>query len=353
MAAKGAKRGRSGGPGPGSGPGSAESARPDPSGTGGGVSLLAPELRARVRQIQIRTHRMVNTALAGGYRSTFRGQGLEFEEVRPYQPGDEIRSIDWNVTARTGEPFVKSYREERQLSIQLVVDTALQLDFATFGETKRDAASQVAALLAFVAMRHQDRVGLTLFGDEPGLHLDAVHGTRHVLRLVREIQAAPTSVRHGGRSSLAAALEGQVKTLTKRSLVFLFSDFHGVAADGTERDPRTGERTDAWTKSLARLGARHDVIAVRLVDRFEEQLPAAGVLRLARMEDGEVGDVDGRRSSERGRWSEAADARRRALRDVFARARVEWVDVRTDGDLAAPLVRLFHQRAQGRGRTSR
>ncbi len=119
---------------------------------------------ARVRQIQIRTHKLVNTALAGGYRSTFRGQGIEFEEVRPYQPGDEIRSIDWNVTARTGEPFVKSYREERQLTIHLLVDTALEMDFATFGETKRDAASQLAALLAFVAVRHQDRVGLTLFG---------------------------------------------------------------------------------------------------------------------------------------------------------------------------------------------
>ena len=137
-----------------------------------GAPLLTPALMARVRQIQIRTHRLVNTALAGGYRSTFRGQGVEFEEVRPYQPGDEVRAIDWNVTARTGQPFVKSYREERQLTIHLLVDTALPMDFATFGETKRDAASQLAALIAFVAVRHQDRVGLTLFGAEPGLHLD-------------------------------------------------------------------------------------------------------------------------------------------------------------------------------------
>ena len=295
---------------------------------------------------------MVSTALAGGYRSTFRGQGLEFEEVRPYQPGDEIRSIDWNVTARTGEPFVKSYREERQLNLQLVVDTALQMDFATFGETKRDAASGVAALLAFVAMKHQDRVGLSLFGAQPGLHLSAAHGTRHVLRLVREIQAAPVNKEHGGRSSLGAALEAQVKTLTKRSLVFLFSDFHGVGADGLERDPRTGERTDAWATNLARLGRRNDVIAVRLVDRFEEELPAVGAIRLARMDDGTVGVIDGRRAGTRKRWSDAASERARALRTVFARANTEWVDVRTDGDLAAPLVRLFHQRAQGRGMRS-
>ncbi len=309
-----------------------------------GAPLLVPSLMARVRQIQIRTHKLVNTALAGGYRSTFRGQGIEFEEVRPYQPGDEIRSIDWNVTARTGEPFVKSYREERQLTIHLLVDTALEMDFATFGETKRDAASQLAALLAFVAVRHQDRVGLTLFGQEPGLHLDPGRNSRHVMRLVREIQAAPVTP---GPSSLKGVLEAQLSTMHRRALMFLFSDFSGVGSDGTERGDA------AWADSLARLSRRHDVIAIRLVDRFEEELPEAGILRLVRMEDGEVREVDGRRKGVREAWSSAAEARRAAIGSVFQRARVEWIDVRTDGDLAAPLVEFFHRRAQARGPRAR
>lgn len=300
---------------------------------------------ARVRSIQIRTHRLVNTALSGGYRSTFRGQGIEFEEVRPYQPGDEVRAIDWNVTARTGEPFVKSYREERQLTIHLVVDTALEMDFATFGETKRDAAAQISALIAFVAIRNQDRVGLTFFGQEPGFHLGAGRQSRHVLRLVREIQAAPTTP---GPSSLQAALEGQEATLKRRAMVFLISDFSGVDAEGFERDPVTGARSDAWQRTLARLTSRHDVIALRLIDRFEEELPAAGIVRLARMEDGEVREIDGRGSSVREQWSQDAGARRTALGRVFRRARTEWIDVRTDGDLAAPLVQFFHKRGQSR-----
>lgn len=306
----------------------------------GSASLLAPELMARVRTIQIRTHRLVNTALAGGYRSTFRGQGIEFEEVRPYQPGDEIRSIDWNVTARANEPYVKSYREERQLSIHFLVDTSRAMDFATFGETKRDVASAICALLSFVAIRHQDRVGMTLFGAEPGEHLDARRGTNHVLRLIREIQAARPL--DGAPASLGAILENQEATLRRRSMVFLISDFSSVDPAGLERG------SDRWTKTLARLCARHDVIAVRPIDRFEEELPAAGAVRLARMEDGEVREVDGRPAAAREAWAKAAEERRAALGRVFARARTEWIDVRTDGDLAAPISRFFAARAMAR-----
>ncbi len=306
----------------------------------GGAPLLSPALMARVRQIQIRTHRLMNTALAGGYRSTFRGQGVEFEEVRPYQPGDEVRVIDWNVTARTGEPFVKSYREERQLTLHLLVDTALPMDFATFGETKRDAAAQLAALIAFVAVRHQDRVGLTLFGAEPGAHLGPGRQSRHILRLVREIQAAPVTP---GHSSLHAVLKAQESTLRRRAMVFVLSDFSSVDLDGNEGGSKE------WVETLARLSRTHDVICVRLVDRLEEELPATGLLRLVRMEDGEVAEVDGRRAVEREAWSQHARARRDALGAAFRRARAEWIDVRTDGDFAAPLVRFFRRRAQARG----
>lgn len=305
-----------------------------------GAPLLPPALMARVRQIQIRTHRLVNTALAGGYRSTFRGQGVEFEEVRPYQPGDEVRAIDWNVTARTGAPFVKSYREERQLTLHLLVDTALPMDFATFGETKRDAAAQLAALISFVAVRHQDRVGLTLFGAEPGLHLGPGRQSRHILRLVREIQAAPVTP---GGSSLLEVLRAQESTLRRRAMVFVLSDFSSIDSEGKEAG------SSEWADCLARLSRTHDVICVRLVDRLEEELPATGLLRLVRMEDGEVAEVDGRREAEREAWSAHASARRRALGKAFRKARAEWIDVRTDGDLAAPLVGFFQRRAQARG----
>jgi uncharacterized protein (DUF58 family) len=147
-----------------------------------GSQLLAPELMARVQQIQIRTHRLVNTALSGGYRSTFRGQGLEFSEVRAYQPGDEVRRIDWNVTARTGDAYIKTYAEERELTIHFIVDTSLSMDFGSRVRTKRETAAQFCALLSLVALRHQDRVGLTLFGAKPGLHLPSRKGTTHILR---------------------------------------------------------------------------------------------------------------------------------------------------------------------------
>ena len=140
------------------------------------TSVLAPELMARVRSIQIRTHRLVSGALQGAYRSNFRGTGIEFEEVRPYLPGDDVRSIDWNVTARTGEPFIKTYVEDRSLVLQLLVDTSRSMDFGSGRKTKREVAAEASALLAFVAARNQDQVGLCLFAEEPGLHLPPKKG---------------------------------------------------------------------------------------------------------------------------------------------------------------------------------
>ena len=194
-----------------------------------GSPMLAPELFARVRSIHIRTHRLVDAALAGGYRSTFRGQGIEFEEVRPYQPGDDVRSIDWNVTARTGEPYIKTYTEERELTIQLVVDTGMPMDFGSRRWTKREAAAQLGALIAYVAMYHQDRVGLVLFGAQPGLHLPCAKGTKHILRLIREMIAAPTT---WSGSDLCAVIETQQRVLHRRSLVFRISDFLSEADRG-------------------------------------------------------------------------------------------------------------------------
>jgi len=297
------------------------------------TTLLGPELMARVRQIQIRTHRLVSSALQGAYRSNFRGTGIEFEEVRPYMPGDEVRSIDWNVTARTGEPHIKTYVEERQLVLQMLVDTSRSMDFGSVAKTKREIAAEACALLAFVAMANQDQVGLCLFDEEPGLHLAPDKGSRHVLRLVREVVAAPA----GGRSSsLAAVIEHQLRRLKRRSLVLVVSDFLGA-------DPET------WRDPLARLGRRHDVICVRVADPFELSLPDAGILILQDLESGRDVEVDTGSRAVRERWERDARERRAAVAAAIRRAGVDLVELSTERDVGDPIVRCFALRSR-RGR---
>jgi len=293
---------------------------------------LAPELMARVRTIQVRTHKLVSSALAGAYRSNFRGTGIEFESVRPYEPGDDVRTIDWKVTARVGEAFVKTYVEDRTLILQLVVDTSRSMDFGSSEKSKREVAAEVCALLALVAGRNQDQVGLCLFADEPGLHLAPKKGQHHVLRLIREVMAAPAM---GRGSSLARVLEHQLRHLKRRSLVLIVSDFLG---------------TDAWEDELARLARRHDVIAVRVFDPLEEELPPAGWLELCEIESGRRLDVDARSAGVRAAWSQAASARRGELVARLRKARVDLVEVATTGDVAEPIARCFARRAARHGR---
>jgi len=295
---------------------------------------LAPELMARVRQIQIRTHNLASGALQGAYRSNFRGSGIEFEEVRPYQPGDDVRSIDWNVTARTGDPHVKTYMEERQLVVQLLVDTSLSMDFGSGLKTKRETAAEVAALLAFVAAGQQDQIGLCLFADQPGLYLAPKKDHHHLLRLVREVMAAPPG---GDGSSLSSVLEHQQRHLKRRALIFLVSDFLSVDAE-------------PWGDSLAPLARRHDVIAVRVFDPFEEELPAVGCLPLREIETGRTVEVDTSSPRVRESWRRAAEDRRANLRARLRKARVDLVEISTQGDLAHPLEACFRRRARGGGR---
>ena len=294
-------------------------------------SLLAPELMARVRQIQIHTHRLVSGVLQGSYRSNFRGTGIEFEEVRPYQPGDEVRSIDWNVTARTGAPHIKTYVEDRQLVIQLLVDTSRSMDFGSVEKTKREAAAEVCALLSFVAEANQDQVGLSLFAGETETHLSPDKGQRHILRIVREVVAAQAKDR---RTNIAQVLEHQLRHLKRRSLILLVSDF-------------LGEEDGAWLDVLAKVARRHDVICVRVFDPFEVELPSAGVLLLQDVEGGGEIEVDTRSRSVREAWAGDARARRDALVEGIRRSRADLIEVSTDGDVAEPLVRCFLRRARG------
>ncbi len=297
---------------------------------------------ARVKQIQLRTHKLVNTALAGGYRSTFHGTGLEFQEVRHYQPGDDVRSIDWNVTARTGVPHIKKYAEERELSVHLIVDISRSMDFGSARWTKREAAAQFSALLSFVAMRNQDRVGLTLFGDRPGLHLDAKKGNRHVLRVVREVIAArPTP----GGSDLFSVLDESLRGIKGRGMVFLLSDFLGAPAD--EDDP--GARDGFWGEPLKGLALRHDMICVRVFDPLEEELPRAGLVQFEDIEGGQPLELDTRSAAVRAAWARDARERNERLRATFFRSRVDSLEISSAGNLAEPLEAFFRGRIRRHG----
>jgi len=299
-----------------------------------GGPLLEPDLAARVHRIRVRTHRLVSTALSGGYRSTFRGQGLEFSEVRAYQPGDDVRRIDWNVTARTGEPFIKTYAEERELSIELVVDTSRSMDFGTRLRTKREAAAQFSALISFVALRNQDRVGLLLHGDEPGLHLRARKGSQHVLRIVREVLAAPPSRSGGG---LALALEHTARTLRRRSVVFVIGDFVGL------------EASRPWVEPMRRLAIRHDVIAVRITDPLERELPRAGLVEFEEIGSAGRVEIDTDSAAVRRVWAERAAERRRRVDQDLARARADVIDLDAGGELGEPVASFFRRRITRRG----
>ena len=303
-------------------------------GAGDARTALAPELMARVSRIQLRTRRLASSALQGAYRSSFRGTGIEFDTVRPYQPGDEVRTIDWKVTARVGEPFIKTYVEDRTLILQLLVDTSRSMDFGSGEKSKRESAAEVCALLALVAGRNQDQVGLCLFADEPGLHLAPKKGQGHVQRLVREALVAQST---GRGSSLSAVLEHQLRHLKRRSLVLVVSDFLGI-----ERDP--------WDDPLARLARRHDVIAVRVHDPLEEELPRAGWIELLEIEEGRRTEIDSNSAAVRRAWAEAARKRRAELLSRLARSGVDLVEVSTTGDPSEPLARCFAGRAARHGR---
>lgn len=294
--------------------------------------LLAPELMARVSQIQVRTRRLVDDVLSGAYRSTFRGAGIEFEEVRPYQPGDDVRSIDWNRTARSGDTFIKTYIEERELTLMFLVDSSCSMDFGSRELTKREIAAQFCALLALVAQRQQDRVGLCLFGEEPGLLLPPRKGAGAVSRVVREVLAAPAG---SIGADIEAALELQVRTLTRRSLLFVISDFLGESS--------------SFADALVRAGRRHEVIAVRVVDPFEEELPVAGRIRLQDLETGVDVEVDTRSARVREAWAEEAQRRRKALADTLVRSRVDLIELRTHESIAEPVARFFNQRRSRQG----
>ncbi|RJP34400.1 MAG: DUF58 domain-containing protein [Candidatus Omnitrophota bacterium] len=289
--------------------------------------MIPRELIRHIRRIEIRTNRMVNDVMAGEYHSVFKGRGVEFEEVREYQHGDDIRTIDWNVTARMGEPFVKRYREERELTVMLVVDASSSSLFGTAEKMKGELAVELSALLAFSAIKNNDRVGLILFTDRVEKFIPPKKGKKHVLRLIRELlMFEPT----GGSTDIRAALEFMGTILNRKSVVFLISDF--MSSD--------------YDQALRIANKKHDLVTISITDPREVEMPPIGFLELEDAETGEIIILDTYNEGFRAKFSENADRETARLKADFKRMKIDHVPIRTDQSYIDPLIRFFQQRAQ-------
>jgi uncharacterized protein (DUF58 family) len=287
--------------------------------------MLPREVVRQVRRLHIRARRAVEDLLGGEYHSVFKGTGIAFEEVREYQPGDDIRAIDWNVTARMGHPFVKRFIEERELTVMLLVDVSASQQFGTRLHPKREVAAELAAILAFTAIANNDKVGLISFTDRVERYVPPRKGTRHVLRLIRDILFFQPE---HSRTSVRAALDFVNRVLHRRAIIFLLSDFLDTG----------------YEKAFKRTGKRHDLIAVPIADPREAELPAVGLLQ---MEDAETGRqilVDTSSARVREAYAAAARKRREQFRQLARSARIDLIEVATDGGHLEALIRFFRLR---------
>jgi len=299
----------------------------------GGRALT--ELLRQVRRIELRTRGLVASRFSGEYHSVFKGQGIEFVEVREYLPGDDVRTIDWNVSARTGGVFVKKYVEERELTVLLAVDVSASHAWGTRGRSKRELVAEAAATLAMSAVRNNDRVGLMAFSDRLEAFVPPRRGRRHALRIVRDLLA----LRPEGRGTdLAQHLERATRMLRSRSIVFLISDY--VIGDGLP----------ALDRALTAASARHDVVPVMLADPGDAVLPDLGLLRVEDPETGERMVVDTASPAVRSRFSAAASNEQAALRRTFRRLGLDEMILATDQPTAPAVLSFFRRRERRLGR---
>ena len=287
--------------------------------------MIPAEILKKVRRIQILTSALVNDVFAGQYHSAFKGRGMEFEDVREYQPGDDIRSIDWNVTARMGRPFIKNFREERELTVLLLVDVSASQDFGTRGQLKSELVAELGATLAFSAIQNNDKVGLILFTDRIERFVPARKGTRHVLRVVRELLYHQPQ---GRKTDVSTALQHLDRVLHRRSVVFLISDFQSPDFIGPLRVVKR----------------RHDLIPVLVRDERESEMPPVRFVELLDAETGEQMLVDTSSRRFRDRFGKLASERRAALMSDFHKMRIDAIDVATGDSFVEPLTKFFRKR---------
>ncbi len=286
---------------------------------------VPPEILRQVKLLELRTRGLVNSLFTGEYRSVFKGQGMEFAEVREYQPGDEVRSIDWNVTARMGKPFVKRYIEERELTVMLAVDLSGSERFGTRARFKSELASELAAVLAMSAIRNNDRVGALLFTDRIEHVVPPRKGRRHALRLMRDLLVFEPV---GRGTDIAAALEYTGKMLAHKAVIFVVSDF----------------QAEELEQPLKLLAQRHDVVAVTVDDPSEQDLPDIGQARFVDPETGATIDVDTSDARVRARFAETVAEELSSRRRLLRRLAIDEIPVRTDGGVVDPLIKFFRAR---------
>jgi uncharacterized protein (DUF58 family) len=285
------------------------------------------EILRKIRRLELRTRRLVESSFAGQYQSVFKGRGMNFEEVRPYSPGDEIRAIDWNVTARTGEPYIKKFTEEREMTVMIILDVSASGNFGSVQESKRELAAEVAAILAFSAIHNNDKVGLLLFSDRVELFIQPKKGRHHILRLIREMLYFKPK---GRGTDLAGALEYMNKLITRRAVAFVISDFF------------TGD----FTRPLTVSARRHDMVALPIVDPAEEELPDVGVILLEDPETGEQIEVNTSKSAITRNYAELSALRTKELNSMFGSRGIDMVSLRTDKDYLPVLRNFFDRRGR-------
>jgi len=316
--------------------------------------MLAREVIQRVREIQIHTGRQVADVLAGQYVSVFKGRGIEFDEVRPYVPGDDVRIIDWNVTARAGMPYVKRFVEERQLTLMLMADVSASQDFGSGSRSKREATAELCALLAFSATHNDDKVGLTLFHGGIEQYIPARKGQKHSLRVVREVLAhgagapeertpsATTSPRRwlpfGRRrawwrterqaTDVAGAMEFLMSVTTRKAVCFVVSDF----------------LDDGYLKAMQSANRKHDVIAVLITDPRELEIPNIGLVTLSDAETGRIAEYDTGSRAFRQQMAIQAESRVEELRHQFQASKIDFIHIDASGSVVDPLVKFFRMR---------
>ena len=295
--------------------------------------MLTNDLLARIRRIEITTRKLVSDGFAGEYHSVFKGRGMEFDEVRQYYPGDDVRTIDWNVTARTGEPYVKSYIEERELTVMLAVDVSGSGDFGTRNRFKRDLAVELAAVMSFAATTNNDKVGLLLFTDRVELLVPPRKGRSHVLRMVRDLLVFQPA---GAGTDIRLALDTIHQLLKRRSIVFLVSDFLA--------DP------EWYRQAMLVANRRHDVVAFDLSDPLEREIADVGIIALEDAETGHLRWVDSSSKEWRREFREKVTRLDEEKNVVFSAARVDRISVTTERDYVAEVGTFFKNRRRRLGR---
>ncbi len=287
--------------------------------------MIPAEVLRKIRRIEIRTKKLVNDLFSGEYHSTFKGQGMEFEEVRQYEPGDDIRLIDWNVTARTGYPHIKKFKEERELSVVLLFDASSSGRFGTRERFKSEIAAELSALLAFSAIKNNDKVGMIIFTDRIEMFIPPKKGRVHVLRLIREILYFRPE---GTGTDISSALEYFNKVIKRKSVVFLVSDF----------------LSEGFYQALRIANNKHDVIAVKITDPRETGFDNVGLIELEDAETGEVLMVDTGSREFRREFAARADEDVSTLARGFQLIDLDFINIRTDQSYIVPLINFFKKR---------